>query len=197
MPRTRSGKISLQKGGAKPRTKVSCIRTLAASLFTIREYLVHYLQVSRKNTGFAATISDRQIVCHVLEIPRNLLKEFELRLVFCMPSAASPPVIVLRISLEYFFPEFCNIVKATPLLLKPGGFAAVQICLKDESDEELSEETQPFCRSWILLNRAQYRQLSARIPENSVFFQETHFELQVKEVFRQYGGLAIFPPSLN
>ena len=197
MAKPRFGNLTAKQNQPKTRLKVACLRTLAASLFSLREYLVHYLQISRKKTGFAASVSDRKIVCHVLDIPQALLKEMELRVIFCAPAASAPPAVALRISLDYFCPAFCGQIKSPNCIRRQRLFLAVQICLKDESEGKLRAAAEKHCRSWIILNRIQYRELARRIPEDSLFFQETHFEMQVREIFCLYGGPGLFPPSLN
>jgi hypothetical protein len=184
----------------KPRRKKlsdSCVPRTTAAIFLLREYLVHYLPASRTSISRTCRVYDEAVICHLLNIPAELQKEMELRLIFFNPAFSTPPVTALRINLDYFSPSMARLIQQPWTLRRQGGYAALQLCLKDESESKVSEEVSGYFRVWLLLDEKSCKALSSSLPLDSAFFLELNFELQVMENFRLYGGSRHLPPSLN
>lgn len=186
-------------------TRVACLNSLSANLYFLREFLVHYLQIPRNSIFRSQAAYSDSIVCHILDIPLRVQKEMELRVLFFNPNFPFPPSIAMRISLDYFYLNSCGHIQQPGNLRKQGGFTAIQICAKDDADAKALQDAAPFSCVWLLLNDSYYKQLGSRnsvdrSPGSSLassgFFMELHFDLQVQEVFRMYGGNAC-PPSVN
>lgn len=189
----------------KSLTRVDCLNTLSTNLYFLREFLAHYLQIPRGSIFRSQAAYSDSIVCHILDIPLRIQKEMELRVLFFNPNLPFPPSIAMRISLDYFYLNSCGHIQQPGNLRKQGGFTAIQICSKEDSDAKALQDALPFSCVWLLLNDSYYKQLGSRSSmeqsqgrgfASNGFFTELNFDLQVQDVFRMYGGNT-YPPSFN